>query len=227
MTESRSGETCRPWNSSSSAVFTTTTTSAGGTTRTSPARNRAAPTPPASATSTLRRLCQRRRRLDDRAVRLKRRSRPSRARAPRRAPSPARPARAARRAAPAPGRRRARPACRARRASSWALIDRVAHLRLGLRLGRPRLRPRPWPARRGSGRVDARPTAFGRAGCAQLAAADLGLLEAHDAEADGDVAGVGEGLADVGRGHAATPWRRVLGAGGRPGGAAPELASEC
>ena len=34
--------------------------------------------------------------------------------------------------------------------------------------------------------------------------ADLGLLEAHDAEADGDVAGVGEGLLYV-RGHVSAP----------------------
>ena len=52
---------------------------------------------------------------------------------------------------------------------------------------------------------------------AQLAAADLGLLEGHDPEADGDVAGVGERLAEVGRGHAGLLGENA-GAGGGPAG---------
>ena len=49
VTESRSGDTCRPCIRTSSPVLTTTVTSAGGTARTSPRRNFPAPTPPASA----------------------------------------------------------------------------------------------------------------------------------------------------------------------------------
>src|SRR5437870_2731549 len=51
VTESRSGETCRPCTTMSSPVLTTTVTSSGGTARTRPPRNFPAPTPPARATT--------------------------------------------------------------------------------------------------------------------------------------------------------------------------------
>src|SRR5438132_837439 len=51
VTESMSGETCRPCRTMSSPVLTTTVTSSAGTTATNPRRNLPAPTPPASATT--------------------------------------------------------------------------------------------------------------------------------------------------------------------------------
>src|SRR5712664_941124 len=51
MTESRSGETCRPQTSASSPVLTTTLSADGSSEAASPRRSLAAPVPPASATT--------------------------------------------------------------------------------------------------------------------------------------------------------------------------------
>src|SRR5690348_13853809 len=51
MTESRSGETCRPQTSASSPVLTTTLSADGSSDAARPRRSLAAPVPPASATT--------------------------------------------------------------------------------------------------------------------------------------------------------------------------------